>query len=164
MTHYKEIQKFRQPWLLALLGLALGLPLLLIGFGPGADGSPEMRTLFSSAVALYALVSAVILAWFLAINLETRLEDDSVSLKFHLLWPKKTYALSEIAEAEVRTYRPIVEYGGWGVRFGRRGRAFNVSGNRGVELTLTNGKRVMLGSRQPEELYQALVGRIGTAR
>ena len=164
MTHYKEIQKFRQPWLLALLGLALGLPLLLIGFEPGSDGSAEVQTLFNSAIAIYALVGAAMFAWFLAVNLETRVEDDSVSLKFHMLWPKKTYTLSEIAEAEVRTYRPIIEYGGWGVRFGRRGRAFNVSGNRGVELTLTNGKRVMLGSPQPEELYQVLVGRIGTAR
>lgn len=164
MTHYKEIQKFRQPWLLALFGLALGLPLLLLGFGPGGDGSPEIRTLFSSAVAVYAVVSAAILGWFLSLKLETRVEANSVSLKFHMLWPKKTYLLSEIAEAEVRTYRPIMEYGGWGVRFGRRGRAFNVSGNRGVELTLTNGKRVMIGSPQPEELYQALVGRIGTAR
>ncbi len=161
MTHYKEIQRFRQPWLLGLLALGLGLPLLLIGFGPAGGGSPQIGSFFGSAIASYALISGALFAWFLAVNLETRVEDDTVSLKFHLLWPKKTYAFNEIAEAEVRTYRPIVEYGGWGVRWSRRGRAFNVSGNRGVELTLRNGKRVMLGSRQPEELYRALAGRIG---
>jgi len=60
MTHYKEIQKFRQPWLLALLGLGLGLPLLLIGFGPGVDNSAEVQTLFNSAIAIYALAGAAI--------------------------------------------------------------------------------------------------------
>jgi hypothetical protein len=34
--------------------------------------------------------------------------------------------------------------------------AYNVSGDRGVELTLRDGRRVMLGSQRPEELAQAI--------
>jgi hypothetical protein len=32
------------------------------------------------------------------------------------------------------TYRPLAEYGGWGIRYGRNGIAYNVSGAEGVRL------------------------------
>jgi hypothetical protein len=68
----------------------------------------------------------------------------------------RTIERSAIGEIEARTYRPIREYGGWGLRFGRRGRAYSISGDRGVELTLTDGRRVMIGSRRAEELAEAI--------
>ena len=73
---------------------------------------------------------------------------------FHL--SDQRIGISEIADQEVRVYRPIVEYGGWGVRFGPKGKAYNVKGNRGVQLVLTNGKRVLFGSARADELSNAL--------
>ena len=54
------------------------------------------------------------------------------------------------------TYRPIMEYGGRGIRFGRQGMAYNVGGNRGVKIKLKNGKQALVGSQKPEELQRAL--------
>ncbi|NVL91956.1 MAG: hypothetical protein HWN71_02845 [Desulfobacterales bacterium] len=54
------------------------------------------------------------------------------------------------------TYNPLKDYGGWGIRYGRGGRAYNVSGNRGVYLELSNGKSLLIGSLQPEELARAI--------
>ena len=34
--------------------------------------------------------------------------------------------------------------------------AFNMSGNKGVELESFDNKRLLIGSRQPEELFQAI--------
>lgn len=64
--------------------------------------------------------------------------------------------LKNVVRAFPRTYRPISEYGGWGIRFGRSGRAFNMSGNRGVQLVLKSGRRVLIGSQRPEELAAAI--------
>ncbi len=74
------------------------------------------------------------------------------------LWPVpfRTYAWSEIASAEVRMYRPIVEYGGWGLRWGPSGKAYNAFGTEGVQLVLTNGNRVLVGSQRASELATAL--------
>ncbi len=58
-------------------------------------------------------------------------------------------------------YRPILEYGGWGIRYGLRGRAYNVSGNRGLRVELTNGKHILFGSAKPEELKLALDNMMG---
>jgi hypothetical protein len=66
--------------------------------------------------------------------------------------------LAEIVHRETRTYRPILEYGGWGVRYSfvRKGWAYTVSGNRGVQLQLANGKRILVGSQRAEELARAI--------
>jgi hypothetical protein len=57
---------------------------------------------------------------------------------------------------EAKTYRPLREYGGWGIRYGAAGKAYNVSGNLGVQLSLLSGRKIMLGSQKPEELVLAI--------
>lgn len=66
--------------------------------------------------------------------------------------------LADIMSHAPVTYRPLADYGGWGLRFSFRGkgRAYSMSGNRGLLLTLTNGRKVMLGSPDPESLSRAL--------
>ena len=78
-----------------------------------------------------------------------------------------------ISKAYIRTYRPIKEYGGWGIRHpsgmfrfniirikGLRNNpnnvAYNMSGNIGLQLELINGKRVLIGTRRPVELEEVL--------
>jgi len=59
--------------------------------------------------------------------------------------------------AEARTYRAVAEYGGWGVKgWSKRKVAYNVKGDRGVELRLKNGNSVMLGSQRAEDLEAAI--------
>jgi hypothetical protein len=62
----------------------------------------------------------------------------------------------DITRCEVRTYNPIREFGGWGIRYRRGAKAYNVSGNRGVQLELANGKRLLIGSQRSEELARAI--------
>jgi hypothetical protein len=66
----------------------------------------------------------------------------------------------DILSAEAITYLPLRDYGGWGIRFGPKGKAYNVCGNRGVQLTFTNGSRLMIGSQRAEELAAAITGRV----
>jgi hypothetical protein len=46
--------------------------------------------------------------------------------------------------------------GGWGLRFGAKGKAYNVSGNRGVLLTFEGDKTLLIGSLRADELAQAI--------
>jgi hypothetical protein len=73
---------------------------------------------------------------------------------FHLSFKKMPFI--QIKKYEARTYSPLGEYGGWGIRYGFEGKAYNVSGNRGVQLELVNGKRLLIGSQSPEELVKAI--------
>lgn len=78
----------------------------------------------------------------------------------------KKISWDRISKAFVRQYNPITEYGGWGLRLGLlgKGKAFNVSGNKGLQLVYDNGKRFLLGTQRPEEVERVLkqLGRLTT--
>lgn len=67
-----------------------------------------------------------------------------------------------ITSCEARTYSPIREYGGWGMKFGRGGKAYNVMGNRGVQLVLVSGERLLIGSQRADELAGVIKSRLRT--
>ena len=73
---------------------------------------------------------------------------------FHL--KSYTIKLDEITSFEELTYSPIKDYGGWGIRYGFKGKAYNVSGNRGVKIYLKNGKNILFGSKKSHELALVL--------
>ena len=106
-----------------------------------------------------ALVLAVP-AWFWLLRMTTEVHDDGVHVQFFPLWRKRIIPFREIRNAAAQTYSPLRDYGGWGIRWGPRGTAYNVSGDRGVLLELAGGKRVMIGSQRPEELEMAIRTRL----
>ncbi|WP_250846854.1 hypothetical protein [Aquisphaera insulae] len=70
---------------------------------------------------------------------------------------RRAIQVSGIVRHQVVEYRPIADYGGWGIRAGRNGeRALNARGNRGVRLELADGTKLLIGSQRPEELAETL--------
>ena len=62
-----------------------------------------------------------------------------------------------MSEYYAREYKPLREYGGWGIRCSlKRGKAYNVSGNKGVQLVFKNGKQLLIGSQKAEALEEAI--------
>ncbi len=164
MVHFREEQRFRQWWLWVILVLlacllAYGVYKQLILGQPWGDHPAPNRVLILLCVGY-----AILILWMWHTRLLTEVRDDEVEIRFVLVWPRKRIPLQDIASCEARTYRPIWEYGGWGVRWGKSGRAFNVSGDRGVQLVLTNGKRLLIGSQRAEELAAAILTRMQTVR
>lgn len=93
----------------------------------------------------------VILLLAKTLRLVTEVRGDALYVRLYP-FPFRRIVLAEIANATVRRYRPILEYGGWGIRWGVRGMAYNAYGDRGVQLVLTDGRRVLIGSQRSEEL------------
>ena len=157
---FEEHQRFRQPWLWAVLLMACLLAAnAALGAVLGRRGTPW--------VVLPALLPVLLAILLYSLDMHVRVDGQAVSVRYSPLWGTRI-SLADIASCEARSYRPILEYGGWGVRycpFGG-GWAYNVSGNRGVQLVLANGRRVLIGSQRPEELAGAInaAGRGGVGR
>jgi hypothetical protein len=66
-------------------------------------------------------------------------------------------------DARAVAYQPLLEYGGWGIRLGRRGWAYTISGNRGVQIALKDGKSFLLGSQREIEM-EAILRSLSTTR
>ncbi|MEL7233832.1 MAG: hypothetical protein AAGK74_05005, partial [Chloroflexota bacterium] len=73
---------------------------------------------------------------------------------------RREIPLSDIESVTARDYKPLREYGGWGVRFRENNRAYTVRGYQGVELQLKNGRQVMLGSEDADALARAISQRL----
>ena len=102
-------------------------------------------------------------------RLRIEVDEQSLRIRFgYLGWPKKDIPVEEILQTEVVTYRPIRQFGGWGIRGGRfqgeRTGCYSMKGNRGLLLSLNNQirvgflrtRRLLIGTPEPEKLQLAI--------
>lgn len=104
---------------------------------------------------IWMLVGVGLPAFVIALRLDTIVDHERVLIRFRPL-TSKTICGSEIRSASVRSYRPMREFGGWGLRGFGFHRAFTMNGNMGVQLVLASNDRILIGSERPEELATAI--------
>lgn len=148
---FQETQAFAT-WVYGLLAVVI-VP-SVAALAVSAAKTSSVRWLVPADLALFVLV-------FDLLCVRTEVSETEVIVTFGALFPlyRRRIALSEIASAIADTYSPIAEYGGWGIKGMPSNIALNARGNRGVRLTLRNGRRVLIGSQRPEELEAALTAR-----
>ena len=73
---------------------------------------------------------------------------------FHLKFRRIEFA--NIKECGARRYNPLLEYGGWGIRYGPHGQAYNIRGNWGIQFELQDGSPLLIGTQKPQEFAAAL--------
>jgi len=150
---FREEQRFRQWWLwvLAVAPAATAWWPFIVqvagGRPIGRDPAPDWLVWI-----IWLAIGIGLPVFFAALSMVTEVFADSVVIRYRPL-VRRTIALSEVVRVEARTYNAVKEYGGWGIKgWSRAKMVYNVSGNRGVELTLSDGRSVMIGSQRAEEL------------
>ena len=166
-VYFREVQAFRQPWLWALLIVMTLAAVILFGYGmikqlvfgqPWGD-RPMSDTALAIVGPLVILFTIGMTYLFVKLKLVVEVRDEGLYIRFFPL-SRQIMRYENIEESYVRTYKPLKEYGGWGIRYGRKGKAYNVSGNQGVQLELSGGKKLLIGSQQPEKLADAISERL----
>ncbi len=157
---FHEEQRFRQLWIWALiLGVAAlqwwgWIQQILLGRSFGDNPGPDwMMWLF------WLLFGIGLPLFFVYLRLVTEVRADGVWLRYVPL-TKRMIPFAEIERCEAVDYKPLRQYGGWGVRGLGSNRAYNVSGSHGVRLHLRNGDVVVIGSQRPQELALAIDTRL----
>jgi hypothetical protein len=147
---FTEVQSFDQAWMWTLLGIGtmvLLLSLLLAGQWGWA-------MIFAGAVLVMAM------SVMSSFKLNTRIDDAGVHYRSHPFFIKtKTIPWEDIDQIYVRTYSPMLDYGGWGIRLGWKGWTYTIKGNQGIQIVRKNGRRVLVGTQKPDEVSQMLAHR-----
>lgn len=164
---YREEQSFRQsfiPWimLVAILFLMGGISVsfyhqLYLGRPYGNEPMSNNDLIWSSIISIVVMTTAFIL--ILSGRMVTEIWTDGIRFNFSPFIRKMRHIpLADITSVEVAKYRPIVEFGGWGLRkrLLSRKTAYNISGRIGVRVIKKNGRQVMLGTRQKDEMKRAI--------
>lgn len=156
---FSEKQKFKQWWIWVIL---LGINILFIS---GAYKQLILKEQFgdrpmsNEGILIASALSLGLTILFYSFKLETQIQSDGVYVRFfpfHLSF--KYYPWNQISKLVVRQYNPISEYGGWGLRLGlfAKGKAFNVSGDKGLQIVFTNNRKLLIGTNKPDELTVVL--------
>lgn len=50
----------------------------------------------------------------------------------------------------------MLEFGGWGIRFGKSGKAVNLKGNMGIQFLFHVGRKLLIGTNQVDSIRLAI--------
>ena len=143
-----EEQRFNQWWLWTILLGSMLISLYTVS-------QKENMTL--SDYAIPGSIFLVVLLLIYSCKLKTRIDEKGIHLQFFPFHLKTvSYPWNELYNVEVLKYSPIMDYGGWGLRISRKGKAFNVKGDVGIKIQTADGKTRMIGTQDGENAKQAI--------
>lgn len=150
---FKETQHLAPRWFFPVLAgfmLLINLAIMLM------YRTVQCESCFSDIV--FFVTSPFIVLLFQFIKMETEIDENGIEIRMSP-FVRKRYLFNEISNMYIRKYRPIVEYGGWGIKgWKKSNRAFNMKGDTGLQLELLNTDRVLIGTQKPEELAMVIEG------
>lgn len=161
---FREEQRFAR-WIIVMTQFILmgcagtfgwGLYQQLVLKQPFGDRPMGDGALIATSIVVFTVAGGVALLIGIS-KLITEVRGEGLFVRFvpfHLCW--RQVPLERIVRFEAVTYRPIRQYGGWGIRWVWRGKAYNARGNRGVRLDFDNGRHLLIGSQRAEELTRAI--------
>jgi hypothetical protein len=166
--YYEEHQSFSSNgfWIVALFsGL---VPVIIFSVGMykqlylgepwGDNPMSDTELIITSIVVTLVIFGSVLL--LTRATLIIKIDHEGLHYRYRpFINKERIITKAEIEKYEVRKYKPIGEYGGWGVRqsgFFGKGIAYNVTGNIGLQLYLVNGKKILFGTKRPEAILSAM--------
>lgn len=119
-------------------------------------GTPPIS---NGGILFLTLLSLLVYVRLITVRLVTDLRPAELAVGLRGLWRKRKIPLDQVRGAKEVEYDAVRDFGGYGIRSGRRGQAYIASGNRGVELELRDGEKVLIGSQDPARLAKQITAR-----
>jgi hypothetical protein len=152
MLFYEEKQFLRSNAIIwfAIASLLITFLALVLNFS--ANESDWIGMLILSIV-IVSIVPLLLLA-----SVHLRIEKEGIYIRYFPFHFKPLFFnWSEIDHFELRKYNPLSEYGGWGLKGSKNNRAYNVSGDMGLQITLKSGRKLLVGTANPKKMEVALL-------
>lgn len=151
---FSEKQRFNQWWIWLLVVALSIMPVLELVRRINA----HQLSLSDPATLVGTFIPFVLLLLIFNLRLDTRITKEGVSVRFiPFIWKYRNYSWETIDKLYLRQYKPIGEYGGWGLRGFGNNRALNIAGNKGLQIVFADGRRLLIGTQKPEEIKTVLI-------
>lgn len=144
-TNHIEVQRFDQKWLWFVLILSAIAGILCSIF--------IERGFLIGVFVIFPVILLLIL-----MRIVTVINHEGVSIRYFPIYiSEKKIKWDDIDNIYVRTYKPIVEFGGWGIRISKmNGMAFTTKGKYGIQIVFKNGKKLLVGTQKPHEVQEII--------
>lgn len=156
---FSEEQKFNQGFVKLILILVNSVTIgsILIVYYTMPPGEDD--TILLLALVFAIIMTGLLSLFFMKMKLLTEIKKDGIYVQFFPIHRKfKFYDWASIYKLKIRQYSAIMEYGGYGMRMGffRKGRAYNTSGDNGLQIETIKGTKILIGTQKPDELNEVL--------
>jgi hypothetical protein len=153
---FHEEQSYRQPRVRLLLAIPpvilLAVTIWQVGLGHRwREHGPSSGDLVTMTVFIW-----LVYVYLLRVRLVTDVQPGAISIQLRGLWRHDRIAAVTIKTASVIDFDPVQDFGGYGIRAVRGGKAYIAGRTPGVRLDLLKGGFVVIGSVRPEELLTAI--------
>ena len=161
---FKEEQKFSTPWIFLVILPALALIIFFAKYNEWKGGEVDISEkddilgLAILGIAMFIMMVGLTILFY-KMKLITHIKSDGIYIKYPpIISKERFYSKAEIEKFKIRKYHPNREYSGHGVKRGKRksGRAYTVSGRLGLQLYLTGGQKVLIGTHRKEAIKYAM--------
>ena len=115
------------------------------------------RSVTNGDLLFLTILTLVVYIRLITVRLVTELRSGQLSVAMKGFWREIHVPVAEIRVAVPVEYKPIEEYGGYGVRSGPRGQAYIAWGNQALQVELRDGRRLLVGSQRSQELARCIV-------
>jgi len=149
-SYYKETQRINS-WLTLMISLTpIIASLVIFSF---VEASPEFNDFFLPPI----LISSLLGVFLFSVQLHTKIDEEGIHYQFSPFHFKvRTILWSKVTELNVKEYKPLYDFGGWGIRFTRVGKVYNLRGKSCLRLEFGDNKGLFIGTQRPEELEECL--------
>ena len=135
--------------------LMLEIPtLILVGVVVFSQESPAQEGILA-VLAVFGIM-ALVMALIFNIKLETRIDEKGIHYRFFPFVKWRLIEKTQIGKAEVTSFNPLLDHGGWGIKGNRTTKAFTVIGDNGLQIEMGEKKKVLIGTQKPKELKEFL--------
>ena len=133
---FREVQRFP----MRRVAVALAIPpcgMLCLLIWQVLLGHPWGKQPMSNvSVVFWTVFLWLIYVRLITVRLITEVRSDELVVAMRGIWPARRIPLAGIQSVETVTFDPERDYGGYGIRSSRQGKAYIAGGNRGVRLKL----------------------------
>lgn len=157
--YFQEDQKNDSWWFrlsLAVTWIVTVIPVSISAYQEFQKSSQQNEQLY---VAFFTILFITGMMYFLSsFRLQTRIDTSGVHVRLYPKMRKWRFIPKEmIVKYEVKEFRPLREFGGWGAKksWRRRSQSYTISGRTGIRLFLNDGKEVLIGTRQKQSALYA---------
>lgn len=154
---FKSVQRCKQPFIwVIVVGISLFIwysiyQQVVLGNPIGNNPAPDVVL-----IIIWLIIGIGFPLALFTMKLIIKIDSENFSYRlFPLHFRIHSYRLVDIESMEVVTFRPISDFGGWGIRWGRKGKGYIISGTKGVKIQFRTGRPVYFSSDEPEEVVKA---------
>lgn len=158
---FEEKQKLELWWLYILLGIETLVVGSILFLDKGGMSFEKLKEIYFAPI--FGLLLPYLVVYLVTKNsLTLKIDQFGITYRYWPFTKQRSISWTQIDKMYLRKYDALGEYGGWGVKhrlwfkFNDKAYIFN-DNNTGLQLELSNQKKILFSTKKPDELNLFLI-------